>query len=866
MVDYGRLTKALVKRLSEGDSLSGLLGYEIDGTMVVVAEDTKKFYVRFPNGNFVAAYHFNRVPANPGMPVKVSTDRVGNPVIVGMDTQVSGLFGNSGYTNVGPHDHVRGSGMEYIVDSWFLKQFRVDVSSGLTLSVAQGAYFREDELMWFEGDTYNLTPYLPSAPTYARWVIVSFDPDTGEVVSTQGDEFLAGAAADFSELPLTPALENGYIPLCAVYLVGGSSTIPSYYFEDLRFAQKRMTLYLNDLSNVEASGYEGYVLTYTSGVWRAMPPTGGSGGGGASDAEDVSYDNTASGLTADNVQDALDELATIGGGGELTKTIRTETIIWEKTLGSAGVFDSNNADTQGRTGITGDYDDLIIELIDAKADVGSAQGVLLAFNNDTTAGNYQSYAMYGGSSAGTYMTSGSRSFGSISGDTSYRTHIRLELPNYKGTSYYKTGYRKSADARSSSSAFVDAGALTWRSSAAVSRVALSVDNANVNFATGTKLRIIGVKEETVGGGNGGGLPGEIILDYTETTTLWNGTGISSGTWYDVFPNQTFTVTDDETIIEFSMRIAMPIGFNALQYGMELVIDSAGTPITRFFGGGYANNGAGSPGNPASIFFEPGDLSLGSHTVKVRFKVNTGGNSVFLRATANAPYEGVAMQVIQHARGSLSSDGVYTGGLVGTIIPALKGSADIAGVGGGGIDEEYDTATTGLTWSPSTPTTVDSNTTRPSHLYVLTTDNTERFGTRAWSPAGDFDLRTYSSFGSEIDSNVNGWGLHVQDSTNANRLLLDYGRSGTSIVVQFYTYASGSYTQRGSTFTVSVNGIYRRITRVGSLISAYWSIDGYAWIFVGSHTFSITVSDVGYRMFNNTGVGSYMFVDFLRSDV
>ena len=33
-----------------------------------------------------------------------------------------------------------------------------------------------------------------------------------------------------------------------------------------------------------------------------------SGGGGASDAEHVSYDNTISGLEADNVQDALDEV------------------------------------------------------------------------------------------------------------------------------------------------------------------------------------------------------------------------------------------------------------------------------------------------------------------------------------------------------------------------------------------------------------------------------------------------------------------------------------------------------------------------------------------------------------------------------
>ena len=37
----------------------------------------------------------------------------------------------------------------------------------------------------------------------------------------------------------------------------------------------------------------------------------GSGSGGASTAADVSYDNTSSGLTADDVQEAIDELAGI---------------------------------------------------------------------------------------------------------------------------------------------------------------------------------------------------------------------------------------------------------------------------------------------------------------------------------------------------------------------------------------------------------------------------------------------------------------------------------------------------------------------------------------------------------------------------
>ena len=48
--------------------------------------------------------------------------------------------------------------------------------------------------------------------------------------------------------------------------------------------------------------------------------TPGSGGGGSSSADEVTYDNTESGLDAENVQDAIDELAESGGGGSAAST------------------------------------------------------------------------------------------------------------------------------------------------------------------------------------------------------------------------------------------------------------------------------------------------------------------------------------------------------------------------------------------------------------------------------------------------------------------------------------------------------------------------------------------------------------------
>lgn len=74
---------------------------------------------------------------------------------------------------------------------------------------------------------------------------------------------------------------------------------------------------------------------------------GGGGGGGASSADEVSYDNTDSGLEADNVQDAIDEVANAGGSGGVflvTITYDEQTYSADKTFAeiqnalSAGQF------------------------------------------------------------------------------------------------------------------------------------------------------------------------------------------------------------------------------------------------------------------------------------------------------------------------------------------------------------------------------------------------------------------------------------------------------------------------------------------------------------------------------------------------
>lgn len=214
-----------------------------------------------------------------------------------------------------------------------------------------------------------------------------------------------------------------------------------------------------------------------------------------------------------------------------------------------------------------------------------------------------------------------------------------------------------------------------------------------------------------------------------------------------------------------------------------------------------------------------------------------------------------------ADGSLSNE---------VVIPGLAGSADIAGAAGGGADEEYDSGTSPFTWT-SAPSAEDVNTTRPSHLHIEHASTTEIWGTKAWAPAGAFDARAHLSTGGRVTggSGLN-WGLFITDSTDANRLLMQTQLSPNSVdsrLVQAYTYASGSYTSRGSNGSVP-NDVYVRITRDGSgNVTFWWSSDGRNYLAIAHLAFSITVAEIGYRIGNNGTINQAIFEsDWLRTDV
>lgn len=106
----------------------------------------------------------------------------------------------------------------------------------------------------------------------------------------------------------------------------------------------RTECYLNEIANNGGGGggassasdvsYDNTTSGLTATDVQAAIDEVAQGGGGSSSADDVSYDNTTSGLTATNVQDAIDEVASGSGGeeydieisGTITENLNTEAL------------------------------------------------------------------------------------------------------------------------------------------------------------------------------------------------------------------------------------------------------------------------------------------------------------------------------------------------------------------------------------------------------------------------------------------------------------------------------------------------------------------------------------------------------------
>lgn len=240
--------------------IKGILGYSIDGEYAVsVPDNPAKYYVRFAGGGFAQVDHRGRVAPIPDLPVEVGVDRVGNMVILGGDPARGSLF--PGVYEVGPHSHARGSGMEFAVDPRLLTPVKAAPLTGLTVGVAQGAYWIGGSLRWWGGGAIPLTP--PAGSQTWAWVVVGIDA-AGSLVASTGAAISITAPRDPSAIPaLVPA---GSIPLAAVALEHGQTELDEDDFVDLRFPVGGRGAAYVLIRDEQPSGTDGG--TFTAGSWQ----------------------------------------------------------------------------------------------------------------------------------------------------------------------------------------------------------------------------------------------------------------------------------------------------------------------------------------------------------------------------------------------------------------------------------------------------------------------------------------------------------------------------------------------------------------------------------------------------------------------
>ena len=236
-------------------------------------------------------------------------------------------------------------------------------------------------------------------------------------------------------------------------------------------------------------------------------PGGGGGGGGIEASDNTSFTGTntfqssttfngtvalSSGIVLGGSAGSSGEVLTSGGAGAVPTWgagTATYTLLASSTIaGATGVFDF--------TSISQAYDHLIVEVY-GRSSIDTESAIVIAYNNDTTAGNYISRTIYhqGGAVSTTGGTARLVGYAPRSSTSSYnRTVLLINIYNYTETAYSKTA-KLEADAFYDDSTVLDfRGMLVWQGATqpapAINRITISITGGA--FTTGSKANLIGV--------------------------------------------------------------------------------------------------------------------------------------------------------------------------------------------------------------------------------------------------------------------------------------------------------------------------------------------------------------------------------------
>lgn len=160
-------------------------------------------------------------------------------------------------------------------------------------------------------------------------------------------------------------------------------------------------------------------------------------------------------------------------------------LISDTVLGDNGSFDIQN--------ISQDYKDLLV-IFDGHCTNDVARFVFLAFNNDTTWGNYRSVQV---STNGTTYTTQAQSYPIIvdcvkSSLNPVISSCKVLIPNYSGSTHQKTAICEGLFATSTTNILADNWGMRWLNANAISRITVTAEGGNDTFAAGSRLTIYGL--------------------------------------------------------------------------------------------------------------------------------------------------------------------------------------------------------------------------------------------------------------------------------------------------------------------------------------------------------------------------------------
>lgn len=202
-----------------------------------------------------------------------------------------------------------------------------------------------------------------------------------------------------------------------------------------------------------------------------------------------------------------------------------------------------------------------------------------------------------------------------------------------------------------------------------------------------------------------------------------------------------------------------------------------------------------------------------------------------------------------------------------IIPGLQDDADVKGRSGSFKAEEFDSDTGQITWYDLTPTN-NINSTIKSGLYASSSSTTESLGLTTLSGVDSCEVACKISLGIHNVAVGGSVGLLLcnTDRTNRVKISLEHTGSGTSLSIKGYSYASSTYTQRGSTISTTSNELYFRVFKDdGGVFWVYWSVNGLTWVhLVSISQVSFSVTKIGYSVVGGGATGATTLVsDWLR---